>query len=140
MELYRKRADAENVFDELKNQWGFDGFCSRKRSINELATRLLLLVYNLWNLFLRLMSPDRHIEAAGGRRWFLLIAALLVQSGRQRVLQICAAGDWWNRLKEGYTRLCRWLEATAPQLGKCPDGLPDLSPLKPAISDFNCGN
>jgi hypothetical protein len=23
---YRKRADAENVFDELKNQWGFSGF------------------------------------------------------------------------------------------------------------------
>ena len=68
MELYRKRADAENVFDELKNQWGFDGFCSRKRAVSELATRLLLLVYNLWNLFLRLMSPEHHIEAAGGRR------------------------------------------------------------------------
>jgi hypothetical protein len=27
---YRKRGDAENVFDELKNQWGFSGFCSGK--------------------------------------------------------------------------------------------------------------
>jgi len=29
---YRKRADSENVFDELKNQWGFEGFsylCAR---------------------------------------------------------------------------------------------------------------
>ncbi|MBK9992386.1 MAG: transposase [Verrucomicrobia bacterium] len=25
---YRKRGDAENVFDELKNQWGCSGFCS----------------------------------------------------------------------------------------------------------------
>lgn len=140
VELYRKRADAENVFDELKNQWGFDGFTSRKRAVSELATRLLLLVYNLWNLFLRLMSPDRHIEAARGRRWFLLIAARLVQSGRQRVLQICATGAWWDQLKEGYSRLCRWLEATAPQLGKPPDGLPDFSPLKPQSVCFNCGN
>jgi len=93
MELYRKRADAEHVFDELKNQWGFDEFCSWKRAVSELATRLLLLVYNLWNLFLRLMSPERHIESAGGRRWFLPIAARLVQSGRQKVLQICATGD-----------------------------------------------
>lgn len=27
--LYRERADAENMFDELKNQWGFSGFCAR---------------------------------------------------------------------------------------------------------------
>ena len=27
---YRKRGEAENVFDELKNQWGFSGFCSGK--------------------------------------------------------------------------------------------------------------
>ena len=26
VELYRQRGDAENVFDELKNQWGFAGF------------------------------------------------------------------------------------------------------------------
>jgi hypothetical protein len=25
-QLYRDRADAENVFDELKNQWGWGGF------------------------------------------------------------------------------------------------------------------
>jgi hypothetical protein len=27
---YRKRADAENVIEELKNQWGLLGFCTRK--------------------------------------------------------------------------------------------------------------
>ena len=79
--LYRERADAENVFDELKKQWGFSGFCSRKRRVSALAARLLLLVYNLWNLFLRLLEPERHVEAAGGRHWFLVIAARLMQSG-----------------------------------------------------------
>src|SRR4029077_20337574 len=24
--LYRERADAENIYDELKNQWGWNGF------------------------------------------------------------------------------------------------------------------
>ena len=28
---YRKRADAENVVDELKNQWGFRVFAARRR-------------------------------------------------------------------------------------------------------------
>ena len=140
VELYRQRADVENVFDELKNQWGFDGFTARRRAVSELATRLLLLVYNLWNLFLRLMSPQRHMEAGNGRRWFLLIAARLVQSGRQRVLQICASGPWWQRLKLAYQRLCQWLQATAPQLASTPAQLADFSPLKPSFAPLNCGN
>lgn len=139
VDLYRKRADAENVFDELKNQWGFDGFCSRRQAVSELAIRLLLLVYNIWNLFLRLMSPDRHIEAAGGRRWFLLIAARLTQSGRQKVIQICAKGAWWNQLKEGYRRLCNWLESTAPQLENPPPNQINFTLLKPLHFHFNCG-
>lgn len=139
VELYRKRADAENVFDELKNQWGFNGFCSRKRSVSELAARLLLLTYNLWNLFLRLMSPERHIEAAHGRRWFFLIAARLVQSGRQKLLQISASGAWWKELTQGYERLCCWLDQTAPQLEKPPHLFPDFTFLKPNFLTHNCG-
>ena len=66
IELYRKRADCENVFDELKNQWGFNGFCSRHREVTEMAARLMLVAYNVWNLFLRLLEPQRHVEARHG--------------------------------------------------------------------------
>ena len=76
VELYRRRAECENVFNELKNHWGFNGFCCKKPAATALATRLLLLSYNLWNLFLRLMQPERHVEAFQGRRWFLLIACI----------------------------------------------------------------
>ena len=82
--LYRERADVENVFDELKNQWGFTGFSAKSRATSELAARLLLVVYNLWVLFVRFIEPKKHTEAKRGRRWFLLIAARLVQSGRQK--------------------------------------------------------
>jgi hypothetical protein len=75
VELYRQRADTENVFDELKHRWGFDGFCSGKRNVTALAARLGLLVYNLWQLFLRLLEPGRHVESKGGRRWFAVAAA-----------------------------------------------------------------
>ena len=37
--LYRQRADAENVFDELKNQWGFSGFCSQKAAVSQSSAR-----------------------------------------------------------------------------------------------------
>ena len=29
-QLYRDRAEAENIFDELKNQWGWTGFTRHK--------------------------------------------------------------------------------------------------------------
>jgi hypothetical protein len=68
-QLYRERADTENVFDELKNQWGFSGFCAQARATTELAARLLLLVYNLWVLFVRFIEPSaipRRKRADGG--------------------------------------------------------------------------
>jgi hypothetical protein len=125
--LYRERADAENVFDELKNQWGFNGFCARSRRVSALAARLLLLVYNLWSLFVRLLEPSRHIEAAGSRRWFLVIAARLVESGRQMTLHVSVQGRWWELLQAGYTRVAQWLATTAPQL-KIPPPLPLQNP------------
>lgn len=116
IELYRKRADCENVFDELKNQWGFSGFASKHREVTELAARLLLSAYNLWNLFLRLMEPSRHVEARHGRRWFLFIAARLTKSARRRTWKIAVCGTWWAELKQGYERLLAWINLTAPQL------------------------
>lgn len=121
IELYRQRADCEKVFDELKNQWGFNGFCCHRANATSVAARLMLLNYNLWNLFMRLMEPQRHVEAKPGRRWFLIIAARLVHSGRSRAIQIAVQGEWWQMLKDGYQRLYQWLEQTAPQLTLPPE-------------------
>ena len=115
-DLYRQRADVENVFDELKNQWGLSGFCAKSRATTELAARLTLLVYNLWVLFVRFIVPQKHTEAKKGRRWFLLIAARLVESGRQKEIQVSIRGGWAEQLKDGYTRLHDWIRTTAPQL------------------------
>jgi hypothetical protein len=115
-ELYRQRADTENVFDELKNQRGFSGFCAKSKATTELAAWLLLVVYNLWTLFVRFIVPQKHTEAKRGRRWFLLIATTLVQSGRQKELQVSISGDWAEQLRDGYLRLHEWIRTTAPQL------------------------
>lgn len=116
IELYRQGADPENVFDELKHPWGLEGFCCRKRHATALAARLGLLFYHLWHWFLRLLEPGRQVESAGGRRWFLLIAARLVQSGRRKTLPIGVSGKWREQLRTGYERVCAWLAATAPHL------------------------
>jgi Transposase DDE domain group 1 len=116
--LYAQRADTENVFDELKNQWGFRGYCSGKAVVTELAARLVLLTYNLWSLFTRLMglNPGHHTEAIKSRRNFLFLAAQVVESGRQRTVKLAVTTEWWQVLKGCYERLRTWLAATAPQL------------------------
>ena len=125
--MYRERADVENVFDELKNQWGFSGFSAKSRATSELAARLLLVVYNLWVLFVRFIEPQKHTEAKRGRRWFLLIAARLVQSGRQKEVQVSIRGGWAEQLRTGYTRLHEWISTTAPQLKRVVALQPDTT-------------
>lgn len=115
--LYRKRADAENVFDELKNQWGFSGFCSHKAVVSETAARLLLITYNLWTLFVRMVKGEGvHTEAVTSRDELLLIPAKLVQGGRQKALKLAVGDKWWAAIYQAYKRLERWLARTAPQL------------------------
>ena len=62
------------------------------------------------------MRPEKHIEADTGRRWYLLIAAQLVTSGRQRTMKISVAQQWLKDLLDGYKRVQHWLNSTAPQL------------------------
>jgi len=116
--LYARRADTENVFNELKNQWVFRGYCSQRAVVTELAARLVLLTYNLRRRFTRLMgwTPGHHSEAIQSRRDFLFLAAPGVESGRQRVVNLAVKAEWWAVLKACYERRRTWLAATAPQL------------------------
>lgn len=47
-QLYRDRADCENGFDELKNQWGPSGFTTHDINRCQTAARACALVYNWW--------------------------------------------------------------------------------------------
>jgi Transposase DDE domain group 1 len=128
IQLYRQRADAENVFDELKNQWGFAGFCSQKAAVSQSSARMLLLVYNLWSLFVRVLkNQESHTEAIKSRYELLLIPAKLVLSGRRKIVKLAVGNKFANFLKQAYQRLERWLSQTAPQLhltmGKSPPWL-----------------
>ena len=116
--LYAQRADTANVFDEWKHQWGRRGDCSKRAVVTELAARLVLLTYNLWSLFNRLMglNPGHHTEAIKSRRNFLFMAAQVVESGRQRTLKLAVKAEWWQVLKGCYEPLRTWLAATAPPL------------------------
>ena len=66
-QLYRDRGDGENIFDEMKNQWGWGGYTTHDLARCRLAARLLALIYNWWNIFVRLADPSLHREAITSR-------------------------------------------------------------------------
>ena len=49
-QLYRERADAENNFDELENQWGWGGFTTHDLKHCCLVASMVALIYNWWNI------------------------------------------------------------------------------------------
>jgi len=88
MHLYRQRADVENAYDELKNQWGWGGFTTRDLLRCQIAARMVALVYNWWNLFVRCAQPERAREAITSRPLLLHAVGRVVTSGRQTVLRL----------------------------------------------------
>jgi hypothetical protein len=73
-QLYRDRADAENGFDELKNQWGWGGFTTQDIERCQTSARAVALVYNWWSWYCRAAKPEARMEAITSRA--LLLAAV----------------------------------------------------------------
>jgi hypothetical protein len=86
--LYRQRADVENAYDELKNQWGWGGFTTRDLLRCQVAARMVALVYNWWNLFVRCAEPARAREAITSRPLLLHAVGRIVKTGGQTILRL----------------------------------------------------
>ena len=86
--LYRQRADGENAYDELKNQWGWGGFTTKDLLRCQIAARMVAQVYNWWNLFVRCADPARAREAITSRPLLLFSVGRIITSGGQTTLRI----------------------------------------------------
>ncbi len=119
MQHYRDRADCENNFDEIKNQWGWGGFVTQQLQTSQIMARTVALIYNWWNLFVRLAIPEKHHEAISSRPLLLSSVARLTESGRQRRMVITSTHAQKTLIDRAYTRIHNffsWLKANAPQL------------------------
>jgi len=120
-QLYRDRADCENGFDELKNQWGWGGYTTQDLERCNLSARAVALIYNWWSWYVRLAHPTTRLEAITSRPLLLAGVARLTQhAGQSRLLLTLthAAGD---QIKAMVTNIRKGLDtviATAPQFNK----------------------
>lgn len=117
-QLYRDRADAENIFDELKNQWGWGGFTTQDLTRCRLMARMVALIYNWWTLFVRLAQPHKHFEAISSRPLLLHGVATHTHHAGQTRLTITSLHAKRSAIQAVLTNLAgflRTLKATAEQ-------------------------
>lgn len=118
-QLYRDRADCENVFDEIKNQWGWAGFVTRDLQRCRIIARLIALIYNWWNVFTRLARPDMHMEAITSRPLLLHAVGRLVYTGRKNIIHLTSTHSLADKIRctlNNINRFLKKLDQTAEQL------------------------
>jgi hypothetical protein len=118
-QLYRDRGDCENAFDELKNQWGWGGFTTRDLKRCRLMASFVALVFNWWNLFVRLADPDHHREAITSRPLLLHAIGRQTRHAGRTTVTITSSHGEHRRAQKALTRIAGFfaeLRRTAEQL------------------------
>ena len=112
-QLYRDRADAENAFDELKNQWGWGGFTTHDLHRCQLSARAVALVYNWWSLFVRLANPQARREAITSRPWLMSSIGRKTEHAGQTTITLTRLHAHFGKAKEVLTRVSAMLKQWA---------------------------
>lgn len=118
-QLYRDRADSENDFDELKNQWGWGGYTTQDLKRCRLMARFVALIFNWWNLFVRLAEPDHHREAITSRPLLLTAIGRQTNHAGQTTIHVSSAHAKHPWAREALARISTFLKtlhSTAEQL------------------------
>jgi hypothetical protein len=118
-QLYRDRADAENAFDELKNQWGWESFTTHDLHRCQLASRAVALVYNWWSLFVRLANPEARREAITSRPWLMSSAGRRTEHAGQTTITLTGLHAHSEKARAALMRVSAllqgWVTKTAEQ-------------------------
>jgi hypothetical protein len=118
-QMYRDRADCENGFDELKNQWGWGGYSTQDIERCNLSARAVALIYNWWSWYVRLANPTARMEAITSRPMLLAAVGRVTEhAGYTRVLLSVthAAAPLIKAMIANVRTGLQLIQATAPQL------------------------
>ncbi len=119
-QLYRDRADAENAFDELKNQWGWGGFTTHDLARCQLSAQAVALIYNWWSLFVRLANPEARREAITSRPWLMSSVGRRTEHAGQTTISLTGLHAHFDQARAALMRVSAqlqdWATQTAEQL------------------------
>ena len=102
---YRDRADCENGFDEMKNQWGWGGFVTQDLKRCRFIARIVALIYNWWTLFVRLADPNKHTEAITSRPLLLHSIGRQTKHAGQTRITITTHHGQERKIAQAYQRI-----------------------------------
>jgi hypothetical protein len=111
---YRDRADSENNFDELKNQWGWSGYTTNDLHRCRLMARIISLIYNWWTLFVRLIKPDSHLEAITSRPLLLHAVGKQIQHAGQKIIQVNSSHGKFQQVQLALSDLSAFFKTLKP--------------------------
>jgi len=120
-QLYRDRADCENGFDEIKNQWGWGGYSTHDIERCALSARAVALIYNWWSWYVRLAHPKTRLEAITSRPKLLSAVGRMSSHGGQKKILLTITHEAATQIKALVANVRHGLQlmtATAPQLTK----------------------
>ena len=120
-QLYRDRADCENGFDEIKNQWGWGGYSTHDIERCALSARAVALVYNWWSWYVRLAHPKTRLEAITSRPKLLSAVGRMTSHGGQKKILLTITQEAATQIKALVANVRHGLQlitANAPQLPK----------------------
>lgn len=120
-QLYRDRGDCENIFDELKNQWGWGGFVTQDLKRTKLMAQITALIYNWWNVFCRLAQESKHLEGNTSRRLLQNVIGRMTNCGGKRMLHLTAPGANGAKCRRSLDHIAGFFKkviSTASQLNR----------------------
>ena len=113
VDLYHKRGDVENNYDDLKNHWGWGGFMTKDLLRCQVAARFNAIFFNWWNLFTRCAEPKRPRESVTSRPLLLHAVGQVIKSGRQTTLRLTSSHGERELAQSLLTRLSMFLSGIA---------------------------
>ena len=120
-QLYRDRADCENGFDEIKNQWGWGGYSTQDIERCALSARAVALIYNWWSWYVRLANPKNRMEAITSRPKLLSAVGRLTNHAGQSKILLTVMHESVAQIKRLVANVrtgIAYLSSKAPQLAK----------------------
>ena len=120
-QLYRDRADCENGFDEIKNQWGWGGYSTHDIERCALSARAVALIYNGWSWYVRLAHPKARLEAMTSRPKLLAAVGKMTSHGGQQKILLSITHEAAAQIKRLVANVhagLRHVMEIAPQLDK----------------------